>query len=145
MSIKLDGNSNESYRKDVKFTINLCRILALILGLWPFNSHDFSFKKVIKFFLNICACFLMVCAILSNVLSALYEMKEVREKIEIAGPTNFYIMSLSKFVAKCFKYIEEDWQIAADQKHREVMLKNAHYTVKNRTPTLHRKIENYIQ
>ncbi|XP_043483820.1 uncharacterized protein LOC122512178 [Leptopilina heterotoma] len=78
----------------------------------------------------------MVCAILSNVLSALYEMKEVREKIEIAGPTNFYIMSLSKYllllfrgqsVAKCFKYIEEDWQIAADQKHREVMLKNAHY------------------
>lgn len=129
-------DNNLTYKEDVKFTINLCRILALILGLWPIKFNDSTFKKIIKFLINMCACFLMFCAILSNILSAIFEMNETYQRVEITGPTNFYIMSLSKYllilfrgksVEKCLKYIEEDWKFVKSKKQREVMLKNAQY------------------
>ncbi|XP_043484245.1 uncharacterized protein LOC122512468 [Leptopilina heterotoma] len=64
-------------------------------------------------------------------------MKSVHEKVELIGPTNFYIMSLSKYlillyrgetVKKCFKHIEEDWKFCSiHENYRQIMLKNAHY------------------
>lgn len=126
-----------AYKNDVKYTVKLSRILALILGLWPINFDDSFWKKIVKFTLNVIACFLMFCSILSNVLTITYEMKSVHEKVELVGPTNFYIMSLSKYlillyrgetVKKCFKHIEEDWKFCSiRENYREIMLKNAHY------------------
>ena len=134
MSLKMSQNFNLSYKNDIKYAINSCKSIALILGLWPINCHDSETKKVIKLFINFFSCFLMTFVLMSSILFGIFEIKDLGQKVGLTGPISFWVMSLAKYllilsrgedVQNCFKNIEEDWRRVQDQEHRQIMMKNS--------------------
>ena len=134
MSLKSNQDSNFLYESDLKYTLNSCRTIALILGLWPINFHESPTEKIIKLIINFSSCFLMTFVLISSILFGIFEVKDLGQKVGLTGPISFWVMSLAKYllilsrggtVAKCFKYIEEDWRRVENSEHRDFMMKNA--------------------
>ncbi|XP_051162871.1 uncharacterized protein LOC127282581 [Leptopilina boulardi] len=133
MSIK---KLNLNYKSDLKYTLDVAKLLGKIICLWPINSEKFPIKAIIKIIINIIACSLMTGVIISNILCTAYKAKNLDEKIDIIGPTFFYTVCLLKYCfflyrsesfKKCLKFIKEDWMQVNVNEEREIMLKNAKF------------------
>ncbi|XP_043483819.1 uncharacterized protein LOC122512177 [Leptopilina heterotoma] len=128
--------SLENCNKDISYAINTCRGIASILGLWPNQYEKSVLKRSFKFMMNVTSLLLMTFIIVSCILFAIFELKDISEKVMLTGPTSFYVMALMKYsvllmrsrdIENCFKFIEKDWQCAESIEQREIMLKHAKF------------------
>ncbi|XP_051162684.1 odorant receptor 63a-like [Leptopilina boulardi] len=124
--------------KDSNIESETLKLISLLLGLWPTSFLDSMLKKIIKLIINLIACSLMIFVIVSNILYGIYQINNTMDqKVELIGATNFYIMSLTKYllllfrgksIRKCLEYIDDDWRLAKfSSKNREIMLNYAQF------------------
>lgn len=126
----------ESINSDSNMESETLRTIALTLGLWPTSSRDSLTKKIVKRFINILACCLMTFVIVSNILCGIFEITNMDQRVELVGATNFYLMSLTKYllllfrgqsIEKCLKYVRDDWQVIKSKLQRDVMMNYAQF------------------
>lgn len=131
-----DKKLNLEYKTDLKYTVDVAKLLGILLCVWPSDYRKFSIQAILKLIVNIFGGFLMISIVVSNFLCVAYVAESNEEKFDILGPTFFYGMSTLKYflflyrseaLGKSFEHLEEDWMKVDSKEKREIMLKNAKF------------------
>ena len=124
---------NPLYKEDTKASIKLCRLFALIIGLWPTYFENSMFQRILKFIIQSTYYSITLFTYISSILYIIFVLNELHPRLLIVGPLTFWSMLMAKYsiflyrskdIKKLIKIIEEDWQIVETSEHRGLMMKN---------------------
>ena len=117
-----------------KFSLEVCRVNAKLIGLWPINFNTSPIQKAIKLFLNIlCGC-LLLFVLISSLLFGTFDLRNWNQRLLLVGPTSFLLMTFTKYIflacnskkiIKCLQYMEDDWNKVVDENQLKLMTENA--------------------
>ncbi|XP_076276559.1 odorant receptor 4-like [Lasioglossum baleicum] len=124
---------NSNYARDVNYTLEMCRWLLKILGLWTLVYHRIS-----KSDRALCTATLATCigilsfTILPSLYSVIFTKNSTDTIIKLIGPVGLcsfctvkytYLILKGKSLGRCVQQLERDWEMVTHPGHRSIMLK----------------------
>lgn len=124
---------NANYENDIKYTIQLNRIIFRILGIWP--ETEVSFLKNLQNFSLILGCyFLLASELIPTILYVIFIEKRIHVKVKLISSILFTVFSIFKYnslvlgknqVKNCLTRVRDDWRNVASASDRNTMIDKA--------------------
>jgi len=125
--------SNENYENDIKYTIQLNRVICRLLGIWP--DTEPSFLENLKRILLISGCyFLLGCELIPTILYIVFIEKRTRVRLKLISSVMFTILAVFKYsslilnknqVKNCLMRVKNDWRNVINASARNSMIYKA--------------------
>lgn len=124
---------NKNYENDIKYTIQLNRIVFRLLGLWPETEPSFlgNFKRIS----TILGCyFLLGCELIPTILHVVFVEKRARVRLKLISSVMFTILAVLKYtslmfsknqVRNCLTRVKDDWRNIISANARNSMIDKA--------------------
>jgi len=124
---------NKNYENDIKYTIQLNRIIFRLLGIWP--ETEPSFHENLKKILLIWGCyFLLGCELIPTILYMVLIEKRIRVILKLIPSVMFTILAILKYsnllfsknqVRNCLARVKDDWRNVVSANARNSMIDKA--------------------
>ncbi|XP_071558316.1 odorant receptor 4-like [Temnothorax nylanderi] len=124
---------NENYETDIKYTIQLNRVIFSLLGIWP--ETDPTFLENLKKFSLILGCyFILACELIPTILYIVLVEKRVIVRMKLLSSVMFTILAVLKYsslvlsknqVRNCLTRVKDDWQNVSSTSSRNSMIDKA--------------------
>ncbi|XP_053999906.1 uncharacterized protein LOC128887729 [Hylaeus anthracinus] len=131
--VKLVKNPN--YEKDINYTLQKCRWILKLTGIWPLvYSRTSKLEKVVSTVLLVTWLSYLVFSLIPPGRYMIYEEKSLYKRLKLMGPFTFTISSTIKYCylilkrtifGRCIVQIEKNWKMVQNPIHRAIMLRNA--------------------
>lgn len=125
---------NSNYEKDIRYTIQVHRLILGLIGVWPIWERSWHRKRLLKRLLNCVCCFLLSFNLIPWILYMFLIMDTFKARLKMLGAFCFYIMVSAMYctliyqenhIRECLRHVEEDWQNVKDVNDRKIMLDKA--------------------
>ncbi|XP_077269742.1 odorant receptor 4-like isoform X1 [Temnothorax americanus] len=124
---------NENYETDIKYTIQLNRVIFSLLGIWP--ETEPTFLKNLKELSLILGCyFILACELIPTILYIVLIEKRVIVRMKLLSSIMFTILAVLKYsslvlsknqVRNCLTRVKDDWQNVSSTSARNSMIDKA--------------------
>ncbi|XP_012063256.1 PREDICTED: uncharacterized protein LOC105626570 [Atta cephalotes] len=124
---------NENYVNDIKYTIQLNRVICRLLGIWPETKS--SFLEHLKKISLILGCyFLLGCELIPTILYIVFVEKRTRIRLKLISSVMFTILAVLKYsslvlsknqVRNCLARMKDDWRNVTSTSARTSMIHKA--------------------
>lgn len=125
---------NSNYDDDIRYTVQIHRIILGLIGVWPTLERSWHRKRLLKRLLNCVCCFLLSFNLIPWVLYMLLVMDTFKARLRMFGAFCFYTMVSVMYytliyqedrIRECLRHVEEDWRNVKDMNDRKIMLDKA--------------------
>jgi len=124
--------ANKNYEADIKYTMELNRLILRLLGIWPYTEASSSFLTNLKRFLLILVCYFLLCSeLIPTILYVIIIEKRTRIRLKLISSMMFTILAVLKYsslifsmkqVKYCLTCVKNDWRDVATASAREFMI-----------------------
>ncbi|KAF3054524.1 Odorant receptor 237 [Nylanderia fulva] len=124
--------ANKHYENDIKYTMQLNRIIGRLLGVWPSMDTKSSNFKNLSRILHILTCyFLLACELIPTILYVIVIEKRPSVKLKLASSAMFTTTAVLKYsilvftqnqIRNCLMRVRDDWQNVASPRARQFMI-----------------------
>ncbi|KAL6259113.1 hypothetical protein P5V15_009035 [Pogonomyrmex californicus] len=129
---------NSNYEDDIRYTVQVHRLILGLIGVWPNLESGKSQKRttLLKGFLRIVCCFFLLFNLIPWVLYMFLIMDTFKSRLRMTGAFCFYSMVPAMYfilmlrgdhIKECMRHLEEDWRNVGDANDRRIMLDKARY------------------
>ncbi|XP_076176273.1 odorant receptor 10-like [Ptiloglossa arizonensis] len=129
---------NSHYKNDINYTLEMCRWVLKLIGIWPLvYSGTSKLEKIVSIVLLITWFSDLLFALVPPGRYILFEEKNLYIRMKLLGPTSFSLASTIKYCylvfkgpifKRCIVHVERDWKMVDDPTHRIIMLRNASFS-----------------
>ncbi|XP_071641321.1 odorant receptor 4-like [Temnothorax longispinosus] len=121
---------NENYETDIKYTIQLNRVIFSLLGIWP--ETEPTFLK--KFSLILGCYFILACELIPTILYIVLIEKRLNVRMKFSSSVMFTILAIFKYsslvlsknqIKNCLTHVKDDWQNVSTTSARNSMIDKA--------------------
>ncbi|XP_071641317.1 odorant receptor 4-like isoform X1 [Temnothorax longispinosus] len=124
---------NENYETDIKYTIQLNRVIFSLLGIWP--ETEPTFLKYLKELSLILGCyFILAFELIPTILFVVFVEKRLVVRMKLVSSIMFTILAVLKYsslvlsknqVRNCLTRVKDDWQNVSSMSERNSMIDKA--------------------
>ncbi|XP_076642128.1 odorant receptor 13a-like isoform X2 [Halictus rubicundus] len=131
--VKNTGPGNRNYASDVNYTLEMCRWLLKILGVWTLVYHRISKSDKALCTATLAACTgILSFTILPSLYTVMFTKNSTDTIIKLLGPVGLcsfctvkymYLILKGRALGRCVRHLERDWETVVHPGHRSIMLK----------------------
>ncbi|XP_053973307.1 odorant receptor 82a-like [Hylaeus volcanicus] len=135
-SSRENSTINIGYNQDYECSIQVNRWFLKPIGAWPRTNESTGTDRFLVKLLNLVCHSLIVFTFAPCALFILFEDTNLEVRMNAIGPMSHWLMSELNYcclllrandIRSCLKHMENDWKVARQPEHREMMLENAKF------------------
>jgi len=125
---------NSNYENDIRYTVQVHRLILSLIGIWPILRKLRYQETLIRITIRAMCCLLLFFNLIPWILYMILIADTLISRLKMCGALCFYSMVPTLYCAlmlyetrigECMKHMKEDWQNVRDANDRKIMLKNA--------------------
>jgi len=131
---RVDLKINFNYENDIRYTVQVHRLILSLIGVWPILRKLRYRETLVRVTIRITCCLLFFFNLIPWILYMFLIADTLMSKIKMCAALCFYsmvpvlyctLMLYENRIGECVKHVEEDWRNVRNANDRRIMLENA--------------------
>jgi len=129
-----DLKINPNYEDDIRYTVQVHRLILSLIGVWPILRKLRYREMLIRITIRATCCLLLLFNLIPWILYMILIADTLIGRLKMCGALCFYsmvpilycaLMLYENRIGECVKHVKEDWRNVRNTNDRRIMLENA--------------------
>jgi len=130
----MDLKINSNYEDDIRYTVQVHRLILSLIGVWPILRKIRYREMFVRITIRAMCCFLLFFNLIPWILYMILIADTLISRLKMCGILCFYsmvsilycaLMLYENRIGECVKHVKEDWRNVRNANDRRIMLENA--------------------
>jgi len=131
---RVDLKINSNYEDDIRYTVQVHRLILSLIGIWPILRKFRHREILVRVTIRTTCCLLLFFNLIPWILYMILIADTLIARLKMCASLCFFIMVPTLYCAlmlyensigECMKHVKEDWRNVQNAKDRKIMLKYA--------------------